>query len=572
MATLDQKIFDNVMQINPFAQYNEKILGKWGSLGLLDGINDPTKRRNLARLLENEAVEIALKQRMLKESSETTDIKGFQAIAFSVVRRFFGGLLANEIVSVQPLSVPAGLLFYIDFKYATVKAGNTADDFATGKSLYGDQNAPTSEQASENLGTGAYYDYNVSFSRREIIDGDTFTATANTGTTAGDVDYDPDLADAISDGDVFKLTVTGLYDSAASFDPPADRTVSKLKWWVPLSSSSTATDSGEPGIPVRLGACKFLRKHTKRSGSDVLFFFTTTDVVVDGSELDVMISYVAKTKTTADSTGLLLQPSWESDFADPSQTEIPEIDIKVASVGVVTETRKLKVRWSQEVAQDLSSFLSIDPEIELTKILSESMAIEIDREIMSDIFSQASAAVYHWSRIPGRFLSKTSGAVHANAVDTYVSRTQREWYETLVETILDVGNQITRKTLRGFATFCVVNPEVATMLEATLPWKLVSENETTFRIGVEKIGSLQNRIAVYKDPYCPKNQVLVGYKGESFLDTGYVHAPYIPLLVTPTIFHPEDFTPRKMVMSRYANRMIRSDFYGKVIIHDMDIL
>ena len=560
-SNLEKQIYGNIKEFSPVA-FSQKLVEKWDGLGMLKGYTDPVKKRNLARLLENEAVEIALKRRMLTEASETTDIKGFQSIAFSVVRRFFGGLIANEIVSVQPMSLPAGLLFYLDFKMASVKAGNMADDFAVGKSIYGDQNYPTDTQASENLGTGFLYDYEAAYSRREVVCSELFDVTATSGVVGSDVDFDPDLLSSLDD--LYKLTVTS--GAVFDFDPPADKSASKVVFWMPLSASSVATGDGEPGDPVAISGLKVYRKHTRIVGDNVVF-------IISGSAgSSVKLSYIARTKTTTDGTGLLLNPSWESDFADPTKIEIPEIDLKVSSVGVITETRKLKIRWSQEIAQDLSSFLNLDPEVELTKILSESMALEIDREIIYDILKQASAATYHWSRIPGRFLNKNTGAVHANAVDTYVARTQKEWYETLVETILDVGNAITRKTLRGYASFCVVSPEIATMLEATLPWKFNSENQTTFRMGVEKEGTLNSRITVYKDPYMPKQFVLVGYKGESFLDTGYVHAPYIPLIVTPTIFHPEDFTPRKMIMSRYANKMIRSDFYGKIILHDLDIL
>ena len=156
--------------------------------------------------------------------------------------------------------------------------------------------------------------------------------------------------------------------------------------------------------------------------------------------------------------------------------------------------------------------------------------------------------------------------------------TVREWYETLVETIIDVANTIHKKTLRGSANFIVTSPEVATILEASVAWRPLMNVDASgqvanpFTLGAEPVGTLQNRFTVYKDPYFPSNKVLVGYKGKNYLETGYVYAPYVPLIVTPTIFAPEDFTPRKGVMTRYGKKMVRSDFYGTVTVMDLNII
>jgi len=156
--------------------------------------------------------------------------------------------------------------------------------------------------------------------------------------------------------------------------------------------------------------------------------------------------------------------------------------------------------------------------------------------------------------------------------------TVREWYETLTETIIDVANTIHRKTLRGSANFVVTSPDVCTLFENSLLYKanlkMSADGQvgSPFSLGAEAVGSLTNRFTVYKDPYFPQNKVLVGYKGGSYLETGYVYAPYVPLIVTPTIFGPDDFTPRKGVMTRYGKKMVRSDFYGTVTVMDMNII
>ena len=278
----------------------------------------------------------------------------------------------------------------------------------------------------------------------------------------------------------------------------------------------------------------------------------------------------------------LTLPAFESDLADQGTAVspvIPEIDIKVESIAVTAVTRKLRAKWSPELAQDLNAYHSLDAEVELTQILSEQIAMELDREILNDLLTQAAGANLFWSRAPGKFVNKNTGVeVAAGAIGPAFTGTVREWYETLVETIIDVANQIHRKTLRGSANFIVVGPDVATILEASVYYRpsysLDGEGQVAspMSIGCEKVGTLSNRFTVYKDPYFPRNKVLVGYKGGSYLETGFVYAPYVPLIVTPTIFNPDDFTPRKGVMTRYGKRMVRADFYGTVTVLDLNII
>jgi hypothetical protein len=276
-------------------------------------------------------------------------------------------------------------------------------------------------------------------------------------------------------------------------------------------------------------------------------------------------------------------PAFESNMVagDPSPV-IPEIDIKIESIPVTAQTRKLRARWSPELAQDLNAYHSMDAEVELTQILSEQIALEIDREILGDLLSGAKGANFFWSRSPGKFVNKRTGSEIARTSTLNpgpaFTGTVREWYETLTETVIDVANEIHRKTLRGSANFIVVSPDVATILEASVLYRpsysLDGDGQVgaPFTMGAEKVGTLSNRFTVYKDPYFPRNKILVGYKGGSYLETGFVYAPYVPLIVTPTIFQPEDFTPRKGVMTRYGKKMVRADFYGTVTCLDMNVI
>jgi len=250
---------------------------------------------------------------------------------------------------------------------------------------------------------------------------------------------------------------------------------------------------------------------------------------------------------------------------------IPEINLKVDSVSVTAQTKKLKAKWTPELGQDLNAYHNLDAEVELTSILSEQIALEIDREILEDLVAGARGAVYYWARSPGLFVERTTGVeLGAASAAPDFTGTVSEWYETLGETINDVSAQIHRKTLRGGANFVVTSPEVANILEFTSGFRAnVTVDDAKGTAGTQQVGTISKRYEVYVDPYFPRNLVLVGRKGNSFLESGYVYAPYVPLQVTPTIFGTEDFVPRKGVMTRYAKKMVRPDMYGLVIVRGL---
>lgn len=540
---------------------SKRLVEKWDKTGLLKGLSDTKSnplKSNMAKLLENQAAQV------LKESSQVSDIIGFQNVAFPIVRRVFAGLIANELVSVQPMSLPSGLLFYLDYRYDTVKPGNKAKDFAAGGSLFGDRNSQADSQ-----GAGSLYNLATSFSQREKIATGSFSGTLATPTLA-EIGYDPELSSTLAAGNVKKLTVTGGYVALAS-QPDAVSDIGALKQWVVLSGSSTAAGAATDGTPVRLGSATVVRRFTKAVGNDLVFILDTTDGAA--SAVNAMkLSYIVGSRLSGGTSGSLTSPEWESDMGATPMPSIPELDIRIESTSVTANGRKLKAKWTPELAQDLAAYQNLDAEVELTQILSETIALEIDREILSDLLYGATGANYYWSRMPGKFCDKTTGEIVSGASFT---GTVREWYETMIETIIDVANTIHRKTLRGAANFMVTSPDVSTILEASVLYKptlSLDPKETMLTIGTEKVGSLNNRFTVYKDPYFPRNKILVGYKGSSFLETGFVYAPYVPLIVTPTIYAPEDFTPRKGVMTRYAKKMVRSDFYGTVTVMDMNVI
>jgi hypothetical protein len=607
---------------------NKRLVEKWARTGLLRGLNE-TGRENMARLLENQAAQVLREASTVSTggSSPATsgDLRGFSNIAFPIVRRVFGGLVANELVSIQPMSLPSGLLFYLDYTYGnTVGSGDPgAGTYVAGQSIY---NSPTGKGVrSGSLGVGGQYDLAGSgFSRVHktatgvtlLASGafagtTTFSAAETLHATGADgklLSFDPQLSDAIEGnsggpgaavgGGVYTAVVVSL--TTAKFGD-ADTTMVKDFVLHKATGGAGAVYKGVSETIQAAGSNVMNVRRLNRLGTWDGTTFVDNALVAPGATnaallmvvtganaaataqdtLDVEYVLGASLDVEGDSGSTLTIPGFESDFGTTPSPVIPEIDIKVESIAVTAVTRKLRAKWSPELAQDLNAYHSLDAEVELTQILSEQIAMELDREILNDLLTSASGANFFWSRAPGKFVNKVTGAEvlrGTGAPGPAFTGTVREWYETFVETIIDVANQIHRKTLRGSANFIVVGPDIATILEASVYYRpsytLDGQGQVSspMSIGCEKVGTLSNRFTVYKDPYFPRNKVLVGYKGGSYLETGYVYAPYVPLIVTPTIFNPEDFTPRKGVMTRYGKKLVRADFYGTVTVLDLNII
>ena len=234
----------------------------------------------------------------------------------------------------------------------------------------------------------------------------------------------------------------------------------------------------------------------------------------------------------------------------------------------MAKTRKLKAVWTPELAQDLNAYHSVDGEAELTAMLTEYVSMEIDLEILDMLITDAQTVDY-WSVKQGNDYNSSAG----NFTNTTFYGTRFEWYQTLVGKIQKVSNEIHKLTLRGGANFVVCGPQVATILESIPGYMTDTDgNQTSFAMGVQKMGALTNRFTVYKNPYMDENTILLGYRGSNFLETGAVYAPYVPLIMTPLVYDPNDFTPRKGVMTRYAKKMIRPEFYGKIYVDSLDQL
>ena len=329
-----------------------------------------------------------------------------------------------------------------------------------------------------------------------------------------------------------------------------------------LTRRVSATEAGTANASVRF-------VFTFTNGTDVT---GTESAVAEDCEVFALgtISFPVKDHMPAGASVGSVQ-STSTNYLLEKNPSIPEIDIKVDSIAITAQTKKLKAKWTPELGQDLNAYHNLDAEVELTSILSEQIALEIDREILADLVNGATAGTFYWSRSPGLFVDRVNGTeLGATSAAPDFTGTVSEWYETLIETINDVSAQIHRKTLRGGANFVVCSPEVANILEFTSGFRAnVTADADKGDIGAVKTGSLSRKFDVLVDPYFPRMAVLVGRRGSSFLESGYVYAPYVPLQVTPTIFGVEDFVPRKGVMTRYAKKMVRPDMYGLVIVRGL---
>jgi hypothetical protein len=284
----------------------------------------------------------------------------------------------------------------------------------------------------------------------------------------------------------------------------------------------------------------------------------------------VAISYPIKDNFQGVGTNALGALVGATPWTFEDSAAIPEIELKVDSFSITARTRKLKAAWTPELGQDLNAYHNLDAEVELTSMLSEQIGLEIDQEILNDLVKGQTAGVKYWSRRPGKFVNRDSGAQVVGATSPDFTGNVSMWYETLVETINDVSANIHRKTLRGGANFLVCGPEVANILEFTSGFRAsVTADAEKGSVGAVKVGDLNKKWDVIVHPYFLRNVILVGRKGGSFLESGYVYAPYVPLQSTPTIFDPDTFVPRKAVMTRYGKAMVRPDMYGLVVCQDL---
>jgi hypothetical protein len=544
-----EKLMDGYNPQRQLLEQTRQLVTKWEPTGLLEGMEDETKRHGMAVLLENQAGQL------IQEASVTggQNAEEWSGVALPLVRRIFGELAAQDFVSVQPMNLPSGLIFYLDFKYGTDQTSlhtNNSD-------VYGNTSGSNVDASGGLYGAGKFgYSINDAETAAATIKA---AADATGFTTASvawsDVDFEPDLSASVATGNADEGLIKLVTATSAYTNPDTDG----VRAFAPSGSAT-------------LGFTEFYPAYTKysKSASTITFIVKKGATNFTGN---VQVKYHKQPATNYSRTDFEATAAG-TDLNPETDIDIPELDIALKSIPIIAKTRKLKAVWTPELAQDLNAYHSVDAEAELTSLLSEYISMEIDLEILDMLFANASAKEEKWSaRVGHEFDSASSTFVESSGASN--AYTKGEWFQTLGNKIQSVSNAIHQKTLRGGANFMVVSPETATIIESIPGYAADTTGEATsnqFAMGVQKVGALNNRYTVYKNPYMLENSILVGFRGQNFLETGAVYAPYVPLIMTPLVYDPKNFTPRKGVMTRYAKKMVRPEFYGKIVVADVNFV
>ena len=530
-----------------------QLKSKWEKTGLLEGMKE-RDQHSMAVLLENQA------KQLLDEATQTGTSSGseeWSGVALPLVRRIFGEIASKEFVSVQPMNLPSGLVFFLDFKYGSTNQNNGA--FGP-KSLFGGTNVTGSatnfgrtDAAQGGLYGEGRYGYSVNDAISSAVAGAATVGTAQAPTFASasatwaEVGYDSALSASAAAGQIHKITLLKAGISATA-DTDAVRSFQVIN----------------SNVKANFGQFNYA------SGANVVLFVSASGVVSTGlynqsitvnySEVPVAYDRGDFEDSTANSAG-----------NTTTALDIPEIDLELKSEAIVAKTRKLKAVWTPELAQDLNAYHSIDAEAELTSMLSDYISLEIDLEILDMLKSNALTTEYWSATIGEEYLNNGATGQSAWGGATNAMAYQKNtWFQTLGTKINKVSNKIHQLTLRGGANFIVASPDVCTILES-IPGFVVNADKdaTSFAAGVTQVGAMANRYTVYKNPYMTSNEILLGFRGNNFLETGAVYAPYVPLIMTPLVYDPQNFTPRRGVMTRYAKKMVRPEYYGKIYVKDL---
>jgi hypothetical protein len=467
---------------------------RWGKTGLLEGIEDRFIRSACAVLLEN--------QRLMNEvSTDTGDIAQFKRISIPLVRRIYPQLIANKIVSVQPLLGPTGLVYYLRFRYSSNKGATRGADNNGG--FPGDDANTLMQLADGTANLDIFYTHQFVQNESTNVDAGLSTVSA----------YSP-----LEHTPVLAGTVTGTVYVAST---------AVQTFVISSGGTFTFTAIGSPATYVNCGGS------ASGTATSASLNLTTGEVV-----------WTWNLAAAANHAVLSYEYNMEC------QQDLPEINLVIESEEIAAKTRKLKAVWSYEAQQDLRSQHNLDAEAELTAVLAQEINLEIDREVLTDLRNNA-------------------GTVAAWDFNTALGETIKEKYESLYVKVVEVSNVIHRKTLRGGANWLVTSPEVASIFETATAGFAPAPSETfTSSLGIQYVGTVNNRWRLYKDPLFPSNQILMGYKGDSYMDSGYFYCPYVPLTQTPVVLDPESFCPRKGILTRYGKKLLRegAKFYARMSI------
>jgi hypothetical protein len=545
MSQLNQLLESSAAGFKNLQNDAARLSKKWERTGLLEGLSSEIDKNSMSMILENQAKQLVIESNSTNQGGASfTSGQGEQwaGIALPLVRKVFGQISAKDFLSVQPMNLPSGLVFFLDFQYGQAKKdgfGGPGDVYSTPASMYGNTNPGASSDPSGGLYGAGRFGYSINQFTASVATGGVTTGSA----AWADVNYVAELSASVAAGNLKKLTI-----AASGLTRPDLKGVRAF-----VVSSSTAN-------PTFL-----LPEYTSTDGTNITFVFASGSALAQGG-----VSVFYNQQPVDNNRG---------DFEDQANggypnaqsnttLAIPSIDVKMKSEAIVAKTRKLKAQWTPEFAQDLNAYQSLDAEAELTSIMSEYISMEIDLELLDMLIQDASAADEYWNALNNQSLNAAKNGFD----DLGFFNTQGQWFQTLGTKLQKVSNQIHKKTLRGGANFMVISPDVATIIESIPGFASNADGDASknkFAFGIQKMGQMNSRYDVYKNPYMTSDVILMGYRGNQFLETGAVFSPYVPLIMTPLVYDPETFTPRKGLLTRYAKKMIRPEYYGRVFVSNL---
>jgi len=526
-------------------EQREITTNRWEKIGLLEGLEGNVKE-NCAQLFENQL------SHMINESSDSSNSGQFETVAFPVIRRVFAKLLANDIVSVQALNLPIGKLYYINPKASVrvLDGSNTltpGNEHTSPNGAYGNAASKASDERTQ-FETRSLYDafYATEYAQEgsSLFDRSKGDMYVHTGTTTGSTYvYGDKFVQVVIHG--FLVSDSGKLVGPAGVQMDTESFLASLKitsnanFVAPVGFSEGDLVAGT-SLPFNVKVQKYGQAIVNKQGDIVLI-------------VDIQYAGTNGYKPLSASTTPAFYYEYRSYSDLEEDSRMAEVTFQLDQVTVSVETRKMRAMWTPELAQDVSAFHNIDAEAELTALLSEQMAAEIDREILRDL-RRGAAWTARWDY---NGLRRTA--------TTYYG-TQKDWNQTLITKINQISAQIHKSTLRGGASWVVVSPEVSAVFDDLEYFHVsnASPEQDKYNMGIEKIGTLSGRYLVFRDPYSPANTVLIGHKGTSILETGYIYAPYVPMQLTPVMYNPFDFTPIRGIMTRYAKKMVLNRYYGRI--------
>ena len=425
-----------------------KLVNKWDKTGLLDGLNEDFEKSGMATLLENQA------RQLIQEASTTNPTTAkdeeWSGVALPLVRRVFAEIAAQDFVSVQPMNLPSGLVFYLDFKYGTAHQGRTTTESLAGTTGPNSPSGSSAPYGVDGLYGAGQYGYSTSGSNGtySIILTDVVTASLE------DINYDMELS-ASSAGKLYRVGLNGFSASTgwANRDNLAQRS------FVLTTAGASATEfhsvlSAHTNIPADTGTGGSV---TGKAGGYLIVSASGASTAISGAA-----TLRFSEQPTEGDRGDFEDRLGNSD--DGKTLGIPEVNLQMNSLPIVAKTRKLKAVWTPELAQDLNAYHSVDAEAELTSMLSEYISMEIDLEILDMLVADAVTTDYWSSKVGFDYNSSTKSFENVLVDESYSLPILADQYSVVEAFVINISRISKSISIEIYSLNIEVNSASASIL------------------------------------------------------------------------------------------------------------